>query len=42
MCILRARGGRFVARASGYSLPNASGGPAPLAFFVRWRDLPAA
>ncbi len=42
MCVLTASGGRFVGRASGYSLPNASGGPAPLAFFVRWRDLPAA
>ncbi len=40
MCILRAGDRHFVARASGYSLPNASGGPAPLAYFVRWRDLP--
>ena len=40
MCILTAQGRRFVARACGYSLPNASGGPAPLVYFVRWRDLP--
>lgn len=40
MCILSAAGRRFVARASGYSLPNSSSGPAPLAYFVRWRDLP--
>jgi len=40
MCILIAAGRRFVARASGYALPNSSGGPAPLAYFVRWRDLP--
>lgn len=40
MCILAAGGGRFVAKACGYSLPNASGGPAPLVYFVRWRDLP--
>ena len=40
MCILTGGGGRFVAKASGYSLPNASGGPAPLVYFVRWRDLP--
>jgi hypothetical protein len=42
LCILSAAGRRFVARASGYSLPNSSGGPAPLAYFVRWRDLPPA
>lgn len=42
MCILRASGVRFVGRASGFSLPNAIGGPAPLAYFVRWRDLPSA
>lgn len=40
LCILSAAGRRFVARASGFSLPNSSGGPAPLAYFVRWRDLP--
>jgi len=40
MCILQAGEGRFVGRASGYSLPNASGGGAPLVYFVRWRDLP--
>jgi len=40
MCILSAAGRRFVARASGYSVPNTSSGPAPLAYFVRWRDLP--
>ena len=42
MCILDVGGRRFVARASGFALPNASGGPRPLAYFVRWRDLPAA
>lgn len=41
MCILSAGGRRFVAKASGFSLPNNGGGPAPLAYFVRWRDLPA-
>ena len=41
MCILSASGRRFVGKASGFSLPNA-GGPAPLAYFVRWRDLPTA
>ena len=40
MCILRVGERRFVARASGYSLPNSSGGPAPLVYFVHWRDLP--
>lgn len=41
MCVLVApEGGRFVAKASGYSLPNASGVGAPLVYFVRWRDLP--
>lgn len=40
LCILSAGGRRFVARASGFSLPNSAGGPAPLAYFVRWRDLP--
>jgi hypothetical protein len=41
MCILVAADGRrFVARACGYSLPNASGGPAPLVYFARWRELP--
>jgi hypothetical protein len=40
MCILSAGGRRFVAKASGFSLPNNIGGPAPLAYFVRWRDLP--
>ena len=42
LCILTdGHGGRrFVARASGFSLPNGAGGPAPLAYFVRWRDLP--
>lgn len=42
MCILSAGGRRFVGKASGYSLPNNAGGPAPLAYFVRWRDLPTA
>ncbi len=40
MCILSAAHGRFVAKASGYSLPNSSSGPPALAYFVRWRDLP--
>lgn len=40
MCILTAEGRRFVAKASGYSLPNASGGGLPLVYFARWRDLP--
>jgi len=40
LCILHAGGRRFVARATGFSLPNSSVGPAPLAYFVRWRDLP--
>ncbi len=42
MCILSVGERRFVARASGFSLPNSSGGPPPLAYFVRWRDLPGA
>jgi hypothetical protein len=42
MCILSAAGRRFVAKASGYSLPNTIGGPSPIAYFVRWRDLPPA
>ncbi len=42
MCILSAGGRRFVGKASGFSLPNSAGGPAPLVYFVRWRDLPAA
>ncbi len=40
MCICEAGGGRFVAKACGYSLPNAGGG-APLVYVARWRDLPA-
>ena len=40
MCILSAAHGRFVGKASGYSLPNSSSGPPALAYFVRWRDLP--
>ena len=40
MCTRSGGGPRFVARASGFSLPNSSGGPPPLAYFVRWRDLP--
>lgn len=40
MCILRAGGRDFVAKASGFLVPNGGSGPAPLAYFVRWRDLP--
>ena len=40
MCILVAGERRFVARACGFSLPNNAGGPLPLAYFARWRDLP--